>query len=298
MTDWSQGTVDWLRDLCAYWWTGTTGAAARRFKVPQFTTELTVSAFILHVQSPSPDIAVGDDARLARVARSSSTSSPSWPTRRARRRPRRVLRRVPVPLGYGFSDKPAEPATSAASPTRAASWPVSATTATARWRRLGRSVSSTLGQHDAAHVAGVHVNMAIVGPDPDTWRPPFAQRRWPTSARCSAGYRHARTRHADRRPRLRARRLTGGQAAWIAEKYGVDRPRRRSDERPVAPGRRQHHAVLAHRHRRAVGPSGERLGKLVGTVPDGVGKHDPHADGNLDLPTEIMRPSLWKEKAI
>src|SRR5437867_3527413 len=73
--------------------------------------------------------------------------------------------------GYGFSDKPAEPGWDIGRIAEA--W--AALMARLGYDRYGAQggdwggfVSSTLGQRDAAHVTGVHVNMAIVGPDPDT----------------------------------------------------------------------------------------------------------------------------------
>src|SRR5438876_273081 len=41
-----------------------------------------------------------------------------------------------------------------------------------------------------------------------------------------------------------------------------------------------------------VGPAvlGERVGASVGSVPDGVGEHDPHADSYLDLPARDRAP--------
>ena len=87
----------------------------------------------------------------------------------------------------------------------------------------GGFVSSTLGQHDAAHVAGVHVNMAIVGPDPETLNDltEFEQRsladlgemfEWGTGYAFEQGT----------RPQTLGYALVDspvGQAAWIAEKY-------------------------------------------------------------------------------
>ena len=128
--------------------------------------------------------------------------------------------------GYGFSDRPAEPGWGL--DRIADAW--AALMARLGYGRYGAqggdwgaAVTSALGQRDADHVTGVHVNFAIVGPDPDTLGDltEFEQRsltdlgemfEWGTGYALEQGT----------RPQTLGYALVDspvGQAAWIAEKY-------------------------------------------------------------------------------
>jgi pimeloyl-ACP methyl ester carboxylesterase len=172
--DWSQGIpLAYVQDLCEYWRTTydwrAREAALNRF--PQFTTELDgLDIHFLHVRSPEPDalpllithgwpgsvvefhkviepltdpVAHGGDA-----ADAFHVVCPSLP-------------------GYGFSDKPAQPGWGVGR--IAAAWAT-------LMRRLGydrygaqggdwgAAITIALAQQDAAHLAGIHLNMPMIGP--------------------------------------------------------------------------------------------------------------------------------------
>jgi epoxide hydrolase len=231
--DWSQGVpVAWLRDLCAYWQDGYDWrrCEAELNALPQFRTEIDgLGIHFVHVPSPSPDalplvmthgwpgsvlefldvigpladpVAHGGDA-----ADAFHVVCPSLP-------------------GYGFSDKPSE-----------AGWGIDRiadawTTLMARlgYERYGAqggdwgaAVSTAVGQRDPDHVAGVHVNLAMVGPDPDTMNDltDFEQRSLADMgemAEWGLGY----AAEQSTRPQTLGYGLVDspvGQCAWIAEKY-------------------------------------------------------------------------------
>jgi epoxide hydrolase len=231
--DWSQGVpVAWLRDLCAYWQDGYDWrrCEAELNALPQFRTEIDgLGIHFVHVPSPSPDalplvmthgwpgsvlefldvigpladpVAHGGDA-----ADAFHVVCPSLP-------------------GYGFSDKPSE-----------AGWGIDRiadawATLMARlgYERYGAqggdwgaAVSTAVGQRDPDHVAGVHVNLAMVGPDPDTMNDltDFEQRSLADMgemAEWGLGY----AAEQSTRPQTLGYGLVDspvGQCAWIAEKY-------------------------------------------------------------------------------
>jgi epoxide hydrolase len=231
--DWSQGVpVAWLRDLCAYWQDGYDWrrCEAQLNALPQFRTEIDgLGIHFVQVPSPSPDalplvmthgwpgsvleflevigpladpVAHGGDA-----ADAFHVVCPSLP-------------------GYGFSDKPSE-----------AGWGIDRiadawATLMARlgYERYGAqggdwgaAVSTAVGQRDPDHVAGVHVNLAMVGPDPDTMNDltDFEQRSLADMgemAEWGLGY----AAEQSTRPQTLGYGLVDspvGQCAWIAEKY-------------------------------------------------------------------------------
>jgi pimeloyl-ACP methyl ester carboxylesterase len=179
VSDWSQGVpLSYTQALCRYWaerydWRAT---ETRLNALPQFRTEIDgLGIHFIHVRSPHPGAlplvvthgwpgsiveflkvigpladppAYGGDA-----ADSFHVVCPSLP-------------------GYGFSDKPAQPGWNVDRIARA-------------WIRLmgrlgyerygaqggdwGTSVSTSIGQQDPGHVAGIHLNPPIAAPDPATF---------------------------------------------------------------------------------------------------------------------------------
>jgi pimeloyl-ACP methyl ester carboxylesterase len=128
--------------------------------------------------------------------------------------------------GYGFSDRPSEPGWDLDH--IADAW--AALMARLGYERYGAqggdwgaAVSSALGQRDAEHVTGVHINMAIVGPDPDTMNDltESEQRSLADMGEMfewGVGY----ALEQGTRPQTVGYGLVDspvGQAAWIAEKY-------------------------------------------------------------------------------
>src|SRR5918997_2776454 len=177
--DWSQGIpLTYLQDLCAYWaqrydWRR---AEAALNAVGQYRTEIDgLGIHFLHARSPHPGALpllmthgwpgsvveflkvigplVDPAAYGGAVGDAFDVVCPSLP-------------------GYGFSDKPAAPG-----------WGVERIAAA--WAELmgrlgyerygaqgsdwGTSVSASLGQQDAGHVAGIHLMPPLAPPDPATF---------------------------------------------------------------------------------------------------------------------------------
>ena len=233
VTDWSQGVpVDWLRDLCAYWqdeydWRRCEKTLAG---FPQFTTEVDgLGVHFIHVQSPSPDALplVMTHGWPGSVVEFLDVIGPLADPAAHGDDPADAFHVVcPSLPGYGFSGKPAEPGWDI--DRIADAW--AALMARLGYERYGAqggdwgaAVTSALGQRDAEHVTGVHVNMAIVGPDPETLNDltEFEQRslaslgemfEWGTGYALEQGT----------RPQTVGYALVDspvGQAAWITEKY-------------------------------------------------------------------------------
>jgi epoxide hydrolase len=176
--DWSQGVpLRWLRDLCAYWEDGYDWrrCEGRLNALPQFTTELDgLSIHLIHARSPHAgalplvmthgwpgsvveflDVIgplVDPPAHGAGAADAFHVVCPSLP-------------------GYGFSARPAEAGWGERRIARA--WAqLMARLGYARYGAQGgdwgAAVSASLAEQDPEHVAGIHLNFPLVGPDPDT----------------------------------------------------------------------------------------------------------------------------------
>jgi len=233
VSDWSQGVpVDWLRDLCAYWQDGYDWrrCEAQLNALPQFKTEIDgLGIHFIHVPSPSPDAlplvlthgwpgsvlefldVIGP---LADPAAHGGDAADAFHV---------VCPSLP---GYGFSDQPSE-----------AGWGIDRIADA--WATLmarlgydrygaqggdwGAAVTTAIGQRDPDHVAGIHLNLAMVGPDPDTMNDltEFEQRSLAymgEMAEWELGY----AAEQSTRPQTLGYGLVDspvGQCAWIAEKY-------------------------------------------------------------------------------
>jgi epoxide hydrolase len=173
--DWSQGVpLGYLQELCAYWareydWRA---AEARLNGLPQFRTSIDgLGIHFVHVRSPHPDalpliITHGWPGSIVEYLKviEPLTNPPD---------PADAFHVVcPSLPGYGFSDRPASPG-----------WDV---VRTARaWIELmdrlgyrrygaqggdwGTSITTSMGQQDAGHLAGIHLNPPIAAPDPSTF---------------------------------------------------------------------------------------------------------------------------------
>jgi pimeloyl-ACP methyl ester carboxylesterase len=231
--DWSQGVpLEWLRDLCAYWQDGYDWRRCeKRFAdLAQFRTEIDgLGIHFIHVQSPSPDALPlvmthgwpGSVVEFLDVIGSLTDPSANGSD------PADAFHVVcPSLPGYGFSDRPSEPGWDLDH--IADAW--AALMARLGYGRYGAqggdwggAVSAALGQRDADHVIGVHTNMAIVGPDPDTMNDltDYEQRSLADMGEMfewGVGY----ALEQGTRPQTVGYGLvdsTVGQAAWIAEKY-------------------------------------------------------------------------------
>ena len=231
--DWSQGIpLAYLREVCDYW---AGRYDMRRLEqrlnaLPQFRTVIDgLGIHFIHVRSPHPQalplvmthgwpgsviefldaigplvdpVAHGGDAGDA-----FDVVCPALP-------------------GYGFSDKPGE-----------AGWNVERIGLA--WRELmhrlgyagyvaqggdwGAMVTVALAQADAAHCRGIHLNMAIVAPDPDTFAKLTAAEQ--KSLADMQHYQDLESGYAKQqstRPQTLGYGLAdspAGQAAWIIEKF-------------------------------------------------------------------------------
>lgn len=173
--DWSQGVpLDYLRDLCDYWSTAYDWRTteARLNSLGQFRTEIDgLGIHFLHVRSPHPDALPlivthgwpGSIVEFLKVVE--PLTNPENPADAFH-----VV--CPSLPGYGFSDKPGRPG-----------WDVHRIADTwielmARlgYRRYGAqggdwgtSITTSMGQRDAEHLVGIHLNPPIAAPDPTTY---------------------------------------------------------------------------------------------------------------------------------
>lgn len=231
--DWSQGVpLEYVRELCEYWaesydWRAT---EARLNALPQFRTEVDgLGIHYLHVRSPHPDALPlimthgwpGSVVEFLKVL-GPLTDPPAYGGN-----PRDAFHLVcPSLPGYAFSDKPAT-----------TGWDVSRiATAWIELMRLlgyerygaqghdwGSSITTSIGQQDAEHVAGIHVMPPIAAPDPATF-----DDLTETEERSLADLRHAAewesgySGEQSTKPQTIGYALTDSPAAlcaWIVEKF-------------------------------------------------------------------------------
>jgi pimeloyl-ACP methyl ester carboxylesterase len=177
--DWSQGVPRaYLKDLCGYWaesydWRAT---ERRLNALPQFRTLIDgLGIHFLHIRSRHADALPliithgwpGSIIEFLKVI--GPLTDPTAHGGVAADAFHIVCPSVP---GYGFSDKPTRPGWGVER--IAAAW--AAMMARLRYERYGAqgsdwgtSISASLGQQDAAHVAGIHLMPALAPPDPATF---------------------------------------------------------------------------------------------------------------------------------
>ena len=179
VADWTQGVPHgYMQELCRYWAEGYDWRAteARLNSLPQFRTEIDgLGIHFIHVRSPHPGALPlvithgwpGSIVEFLKVI--GPLADPPGYGGDAADAFHVVFPSLP---GFGFSDKPAQQG-----------WNVERI-ATA-WTRLmallgyerygaqggdwGTSVSTSIGQQDPEHVAGIHLNPPIAAPDPTTF---------------------------------------------------------------------------------------------------------------------------------
>ena len=222
----------YLRELCEYWaevydWRA---AEARLNVLPQFRTAIDgVSIVFAHVRSPHPDalplITIhgwpGSVVEFLKVI--GPLSDPAAYGGDAADAFHVVCQSLP---GSGFSGKPER--TGWGVERTAAAW----ATLMARlgYRRYGTagsdwgtSVSASLGQQDAAHVAGVHLIPPLAGPDPATFGDlTSGERAALDSLRYSAEWDSGYSAEQATRPQTIGYGLVDSPAAlcaWIVEKF-------------------------------------------------------------------------------
>ena len=177
--DWSQGVpLAYLRVLCDHWADGYDWRATeqRLNSLPQFRAELDgLGIHFLHVRSPHPDAfpVVLTHGWPGSIVEFLKVIGPlTDPTSHGGTAADAFHLVCPSLPGYGFSDKPARPG-----------WGVQRIAGA--WIRLmarlgyarygaqggdwGTSISTSIGQQDPEHVAGIHLTPPLAPPDPATF---------------------------------------------------------------------------------------------------------------------------------
>src|SRR5262245_19515280 len=231
--DWSQGIpLGYVQDVCAYWadkydWRA---REARLNRFPQFRTRIDgLGIHFLHVRSPHADalpIVIshgwpGSVVEFHKVIE--PLVNPTAHGGDARDAFHVVCPSLP---GYGFSEKPAK-----------AGWKVERIAAA--WSELmvrlgyaryaaqggdwGAMVTTAIGLQDVAHCAGIHLNMPIATPDPETMGSLTPAEQGALASmqhydRFDSGY----SKQQSTRPQTLGYGLVDspvGQMAWIVEKF-------------------------------------------------------------------------------
>ncbi len=231
--DWSQGIpLGYLREVCDYWANryDMRRVQSRLNALPQFRTVIDgLGIHFLHLRSPHPQALplVMTHGWPGSVVEFLDTVGPLVdPVAHGGDAADAFHVVCPALPGYGFSDQPRE-----------AGWKVERIGLA--WRELmrrlgyasyvaqggdwGSMVTIALAQADAAHCRGIHLNMAIVAPDPET----FAELT-PTEQRSLADMAHYQDQESGYAKQQGTRPQTlgygladspAGQAAWIIEKF-------------------------------------------------------------------------------
>jgi epoxide hydrolase len=227
--DWSQGIpLAYVQELCSYWADGYDFAAAeQRFNAfPQFRMRVDgLGIHFIHARSSNENALPlilthgwpGSVAELLHVVE--PLTNPPDPADAFH-----VV--VPSLPGYGFSDKPTAPGWNI--PRIGRAWAL--LMASLGYERYGAQggdwgamVTTSIGLQDAEHVAGIHLNMAIATPDPEsmndlTPKEQSALEGMAHYSRWESGY---STQQASR-PQTLGYGLTdspAAQCAWIVEKF-------------------------------------------------------------------------------
>jgi len=236
--DWSQGApLSFLQDLCEYWAEDYDFAAAqqRLNAYPQFRTEVTADGealgiHYLHVKSPEPDALplVLTHGWPGSIVEFLGVIGPLADPRGHGGDPADAFHVVVPSLpGYGWSDKPTT--TGWGVPRIARAWDhlmgsLGYHRYGAQGGDWGAMVTSSLGQQvPPERLAGIHLNMAIAGPDEETSGDltPTEQAALADMGEHAAwgmGY----SSQQSTRPQTLGYGLTdspAGQCAWIVEKF-------------------------------------------------------------------------------
>ena len=231
--DWSQGIpLSYVQDVCQYWgekydWRT---REARLNEFPQFRTEIDgLGIHFLHVRSPHEGALplVMTHGWPGSVVEFLKVIGPlADPTAHGGEAADAFHVVCPSLPGYGFSDKPSEPG-----------WGVQRIGAA--WASLmarlgydryvaqggdwGSMVTTAIGLQDTEHCLGIHLNMPVVAPDPETMND-LTEREQSALAslqhydRWDSGY----SKQQRTRPQTLGYGLVdspAGQAAWIIEKF-------------------------------------------------------------------------------
>ena len=233
VADWSQGVpLTYLRELCRYWgdeydWRAT---EARLNDIPQFRTRIDgLGIHFLHVRSPHADALplVLTHGWPGSIVEFQKVIEPlTNPTAHGGDAADAFHLVCPSLPGYGFSDKPAYPGWSVQR--IADAWSV--LMARLGYRRYGAqggdwgtSISTCIGQQDAAHVIGIHLIPPLAPPDPATFGDlTDAERAALASLQHAAEWESGYSEEHATRPQTIGYGLVDspvGLCAWIVEKF-------------------------------------------------------------------------------
>ena len=231
--DWSQGApLTWVQDLCQYWASGYDWRAreARLNSFPQFRTSIDgLDLHFLHVRSPHDGALplILTSGWPGSVTEFSQVIGPLTDPAGHGGDPADAFHVVcPSLPGYGFSGKPA-----------GTGWNVQRIAAA--WATLmarlgyprygaqgsdwGTSVTTSLGQQDTAHLAGIHVMPPIAPPDPATLDDlTEAEQTSLAELREAAAHESGYSAEQSSKPQTVGYGLVdspAGLAAWIGEKF-------------------------------------------------------------------------------
>jgi pimeloyl-ACP methyl ester carboxylesterase len=230
--DWSQGVpLPYLQDLCRHWADGYDWRAreARLNTFPQFRTELDgLGIHFLHVRSPEPGALplVITHGWPGSVVEFLEVIGPLTDPAAHGGDPSDAFHVVcPSLPGYAWSDKPT-----------AAGWGVDRIARA--WATLmarlgydrygaqggdwGSAVTTALAQVDAAHLAGIHLNMAVAGPAPEDGEPTASETEALAAMSHYMEKESGYSQQQSTRPQTLGYGLVDspvGQCAWILEKF-------------------------------------------------------------------------------
>jgi pimeloyl-ACP methyl ester carboxylesterase len=231
--DWSQGVpLAYVQEVCHYWaesydWRAT---EARLNDLPQFRTELDgLGIHFLHIESPHDHALplVMTHGWPGSIVEFLKVIDPlSNPTAHGGDAADAFHVVCPTLPGYGFSDKPTAPGWNIQRIARA--WSqlmprLGYDTYVAQGGDWGAAVTTAIGLQDTENCLGIHLNMPIVNPDPDTMHDLTAFEQDALAGRkhyvdWDSGY----SKQQSTRPQTVGYGLVdspAGQAAWILEKF-------------------------------------------------------------------------------
>lgn len=231
--DWSQGIpLSYVQEVCAYWgekydWRS---REALLNQWPQFTTELDgIDIHFIHIKSKHEDAMplVITHGWPGSVVEFQKVLGPlTDPTAHGGDANDAFHVVCPSLPGYGFSGKPAKTGTSVDK--IGAMWGqlmarLGYDKYAAQGGDWGAMVTSAIGIQDTEHCLGIHLNMPVVAPDPETMSDMTEQEK---SALAGIAYYNEQgsgySKQQSTRPQTLGYGLTdspSGQAAWVLEKF-------------------------------------------------------------------------------
>jgi pimeloyl-ACP methyl ester carboxylesterase len=231
--DWSQGIpLAYVQELCAYWaekydWRA---SEARLNSFPQFRTELDgLGIHFIHVRSPHENALplIITHGWPGSVVEFHKVIGPlTDPTAHGGDAADAFHVVCPSLPGYGFSDKPTKPGWGV--PKIGETWAslmarLGYDRYVAQGGDWGAMVTTAIGLQDTDHCAGIHINMPIVGPDPETMQNLTEPEKSALASmqhyqQWDSGY----SKQQSTRPQTVGYGLVdspAAQAAWIVEKF-------------------------------------------------------------------------------